>query len=55
MTLDRKAVLRNAQKQLRIGKIGPAIKLYEQVVRETPDDLQTAALLGNLYVRAGSP
>src|SRR5215510_1741721 len=55
MTLDRKAVLRNAQKQLRIGKIGPAIKLYEQVVRETPDDLQTAALLGILYVRAGSP
>jgi len=55
MTLDRTAVLRNAQKLLRIGKLDPAIKLYEQVVRETPDDLQTAALLGNLYVRAGSP
>ena len=55
MTLDRAAVLRNAQKLLRIGKIDPAIQLYEQVVGETPDDLQTAALLGNLYVRAGSP
>src|SRR5215470_2302300 len=55
MTLDRTATLRNAQKLLRIGKLGPAIKLYEQVVRETPDDLQTAATLGNLYVRAGSP
>jgi len=55
MTLDRTAILRNAQKLLRIGKLGPAIKLYEQVVRETPDDLQTAAKLGNLYVRAGSP
>ena len=55
MTLDRTAVLRNAQKLLRIGKLDPAIKLYEQVVREAPDDLQTAASLGNLYVRAGSP
>src|SRR4029434_5379608 len=54
MTLDRTAVLRNAQKLLRIGKLAPAIKLYEQVVREAPDDLQTAALLGNLYLRAGS-
>ena len=55
MTLDRTAILRNAQKLLRIGKLDPAIKLYEQVVRETPEDLQTAAKLGNLYVRAGSP
>src|SRR5580765_5850476 len=55
MTSDRTAVLRNAQKLLRIGKLAQAIKLYEQVVREAPDDLQTAALLGNLYVRAGSP
>jgi tetratricopeptide (TPR) repeat protein len=55
MTWDRPAVLRNAQKLLRIGKLAPAIKLYEQVVRESPEDLQTAALLGNLYVRANSP
>jgi tetratricopeptide (TPR) repeat protein len=55
MILDRTAILRNAQKLLRIGKLDPAIKLYEQVVRETPEDLQTAAKLGNLYVRAGSP
>ena len=53
MTLDRTAVLRNAQKLLRIGKLEPAIKLYEQVVREAPDELRTAAMLGNLYVRAG--
>jgi tetratricopeptide (TPR) repeat protein len=52
---DRAAVLRNAQKLLRIGKLQPAIKLYEQVARESPDDLKTAALLGNLYVRASSP
>ena len=55
MTVDRPAILRNAQKLLRIGKLDPAIKLYEQLVRESPDDLQTAALLGNLYVRANSP
>jgi tetratricopeptide (TPR) repeat protein len=53
--MDRTAVLRNAQKLLRIGKLAPAIKLYEQVVRESPENLQTAASLGNLYVRAGSP
>jgi tetratricopeptide (TPR) repeat protein len=54
-TFDRAAVLRNAQKLLRIGKLDPAIELYEKVVRESPDDLQTAATLGNLYVRANSP
>ena len=55
MTLDRPAVLRNAQKLLRIGKLEPAIELYEKVVRDTPEDLQTAAMLGSLYVRAGAP
>jgi tetratricopeptide (TPR) repeat protein len=55
MTLDRAAVLRNAQKLLRIGKLDRAIELYEKVVRDAADDLQTAAMLGNLYVRAGSP
>ena len=42
MTLDRTAILRNAQKLLRIGKLAPAIKLYEQLVREAPEDLQTS-------------
>jgi tetratricopeptide (TPR) repeat protein len=55
MTPDRAAILRNAQKLLRIGKLEPAIELYEKVVRDSSDDLQTAATLGNLYVRAGSP
>jgi len=55
MTLDRPAVLRSAQKLLRIGKLDPAIELYEKVVRDAPDDLQTAAMLGSLYVRAGAP
>src|SRR5262245_30516485 len=55
MTVDRTVVLRNAQKLLRIGKLDRAIELYEQVVREAPDDLQTAASLANLYVRANSP
>jgi tetratricopeptide (TPR) repeat protein len=55
MTSDRTVVLRNAQKLLRIGKLDRAIELYEQVVRDAPDDLQTAASLGNLYVRGNSP
>ena len=47
MTLDRTAILRNAQKLLRIGKLAPAIKLYEQLVREAPEDLQTSAMLAD--------
>ena len=54
-TFDRPAVLRNAQKLLRVGKLNQAIEQYVQVLRECPDDLETAATLGNLYVRAGSP
>jgi thioredoxin-like negative regulator of GroEL len=54
-TSDREAVLRSAQKLLRIGKLELAIAQYEQVVRDAPDDVATAALLGNLYLRAGTP
>ena len=55
MTFDREAVLRKAEKLLRVGKLELATAQYEQVVRECPDDVATAALLGNLYLRAGTP
>src|SRR3954471_11781127 len=54
-TFDREAVLRKAEKLLRVGKLELATAQYEQVVRECPDDVATAALLGNLYIRAGTP
>jgi tetratricopeptide (TPR) repeat protein len=54
-TFERDAVLRNAQKLLRIGKLELAIAQYEKVLRESKDDVSTAALLGGLYVRAGTP
>jgi len=55
MTFDREAALRKAEKLLRVGKLEQATSQYEQVVRECPDDVATAALLGNLYLRAGTP
>jgi tetratricopeptide (TPR) repeat protein len=54
-TFDREAVLRKAEKLLRVGKLEQATAQYEQVVRECPDDVATGALLGNLYLRAGTP
>lgn len=54
-TFNREAVLRKAEKLLRVGKLELATAQYEQVVRECPDDVATAALLGNLYLRAGTP
>ena len=55
MTFDREAALRKAEKLLRVGKLEQATAQYEQVVRECPEDVATAALLGNLYLRAGTP
>ena len=49
ITPDRAAILRNAQKLLRIGKLEPAIELYEKVVRDSSDDLQTAATLAGRH------
>ncbi len=54
-TFDRAAVLRSAQKLLRVGKLDLAIEQYVHVLHECPDDLETATMLGNLYVRAGTP
>jgi tetratricopeptide (TPR) repeat protein len=53
VAIDRAAVLRNAEKLLRQGKIEPAILEYLRVVQDQPRDWNTANALGDLYVRAG--
>jgi len=51
--IDRTAILRNAEKLLRQGKVEPAIAEYLRVVEDQPRDWNTANILGDLYQRAG--
>ena len=51
--IDRPAILRNAEKLLRGGKIDQAITEYLRIVEEQPSDWNTANVLGDVYVRAG--
>ena len=53
--IDRPAILRNAEKLLRQGKIDPAIAEYLRIVEDQPSDWNTANVLGDLYVRARKP
>ncbi len=53
MPIDRAAVLRNAEKLLRLGKLDGALAEYVRVVDDQPDDWSTANILGDLYLRAG--
>ena len=55
MPIDRPAILRNAEKLLRQGKIDPAIAEYLRIVEDQPSDWNTANVLGDLYVRARKP
>jgi tetratricopeptide (TPR) repeat protein len=51
--IDRTAILRNAEKLLRQGKMELAIVEYLRVVEDQPKDWNTANILGDLYQRAG--
>jgi tetratricopeptide (TPR) repeat protein len=51
--IDRLAILRNAEKLLKQGKLDAAIAEYLRVVEEDPRDWNTANALGDLYARAG--
>jgi tetratricopeptide (TPR) repeat protein len=50
--VDRPAILRNAEKLLRSGKLDQAIAEYLRIVEDQPADWNTANALGDLYVRA---
>ena len=52
MPVDRPAILRNAEKLLRSGKLDQAIAEYLRIVEDQPADWNTANALGDLYVRA---
>ncbi len=54
MGFDKTKVLRAAEKFLSQGKIPAAIKEYEKIVAEDPDDLTTLNMLGDLYARIGN-
>ncbi len=53
--IDRPAILRNAEKLLRQGKLDLAIAEYLRIVEDQPSDWNTANVLGDMYVRAGKP
>ena len=53
MPIERAAVLRNAEKLVRQGKVDLAIAEYLRVVEADPLDWSTANLLGDLYIRVG--
>lgn len=55
MAFDKVKTLRAAERYLELGKIPAAIKEYCKIVESEPDDLTTLNMLGDLYVRAGSP
>ncbi|MEQ1730517.1 MAG: tetratricopeptide repeat protein, partial [Vicinamibacterales bacterium] len=51
--MDRAAIVRQAEKLLRQGKLEQAIAEYLRLVEDQPRDWNTANQLGDLYVRAG--
>jgi tetratricopeptide (TPR) repeat protein len=53
VAIDRGALLRNAEKLLRQGKLEAAIAEYLRVVEDQPHDWNSANALGDLYLRAG--
>jgi tetratricopeptide (TPR) repeat protein len=53
MGFDKTKVIRAAEKFLSQGKIPAAIKEYEKIVDEDPDDFTALNMLGDLYSRIG--
>ncbi|HEY0323097.1 MAG TPA: tetratricopeptide repeat protein [Pyrinomonadaceae bacterium] len=53
MGFDKTKVIRAAEKFLSQGKIPAAIKEYEKIVDEDPDDFTALNMLGDLYARIG--
>lgn len=54
MALDRDAVLKQAEKLLRQGRLDGAIEEYVRLVEDQPRDWTSINALGDLYVRAGA-
>lgn len=54
MGFDKAKVMRAAEKYLAQGKFPAAIKEYQQIVENDPDDYTVANLLGDLHVRVNN-
>lgn len=54
MLFEKAKVVRAAEKYLALGKIPAAIKEYEQLVANDPEDLTALNMLGDLSVRVGN-
>jgi tetratricopeptide (TPR) repeat protein len=55
VAIDRDAILKQADKLLRQGKLEGAIAEYVRLVEDQPQDWNSINALGDLYVRAGKP
>lgn len=55
MVIDREAVLKQAERLLRQGKLDGAIAEYVRLVADQPRDWSSVNALGDLYARAGRP
>lgn len=55
MAVDRDAILKQAEKLLRQGKLDGAIAEYVRLIDEQPRDWNSINALGDLYARAGQP
>lgn len=51
MAIQRDKVIANAEKLVAKGKIEPAIKEYERLLEESPNDVNTLNRIGDLWVR----
>src|SRR3954470_17299000 len=53
VAIDRDAILKQADKLLRQGKLDGAISEYVRLIEDQPQDWNSINALGDLYVRAG--
>src|SRR5260370_35459581 len=51
MAVQRDKVIANAEKLVAKGKIEPAIKEYERLLEDNPNDVNTLNRIGDLWVR----
>src|SRR5438477_10342907 len=51
MAIQRDKVIANAEKLVAKGKIDAAIKEYERILDESPNDVNTRTRIGDLWVR----
>ena len=51
--MDKEKILKTAQQYILKGQIDKAIKEYQKIVKDTPNDIRARLKLGDLYLRGG--